>query len=62
MVKLNCINQKALQFYQILCFSMSKYLNAYMFLFILAVALWNIFPPQKFCVVYFNLTANQMKA
>ncbi len=38
--------------YQILCFSMSTYLNAYkLFLFILTVALWNIFSPQKICVL-----------
>ncbi len=39
--------------YQMLCFSMSNYLNAYklFFLFILTVALWNVFSPQKFCVV-----------
>ncbi len=44
-------------------FSMSNYLNAYkQFLFILTVALWNVFPPQKFCVVYLNFTGYQMKA
>ncbi len=48
--------------YQILCFSMSNYLNAYkQFLFILTVALWNT-PPQKLCVVYLNFTGYQMKA
>ncbi len=49
--------------YQILYFSMSNYLNAYkQFLHILTVALLNVFPPQKFCVVYFNFTGYQMKA
>ncbi len=49
--------------YQILYFSMSNYLNAYkLFLFILTVALWNVFSPQKFCVVYLNFTGYQMKA
>ncbi len=50
--------------YQIMCFSMSNYLNAYkQFLFILTVALLNVFvPPQKFCVVYLNFTGYQMKA
>ncbi len=49
--------------YQILCFSMSNYLNAYkLFLFILTVALWNVFSPQKLCVVYLNFTGYQMKA
>ncbi len=45
-------------------FSMSNYLNAYkLFLFILTVALLNVFfPPQKFCVVYLNFTGYQMKA
>ncbi len=49
--------------YQILCFSMSNYLNACkQFVFILTVALWNVFPPQKLCVVYLNCTGYQMKA
>ncbi len=49
--------------YQILCFRMSNYLNAYkLFVFILTVALWIFFPPQKCCVVYLNLTGYQMKA
>ncbi len=49
--------------YQILYFCMSNYLNAYkLFLFILTVALWNVFPPPKFCVVYLNVTRYQMKA
>ncbi len=50
--------------YQILCFSMSNAkLNAYkQFLFILTVALWTVFSPQKFCVVYLNFTGYQMKA
>ncbi len=49
--------------YQILCFSTSIYLNAYkQFLFILTVALWNVFAPQKLCVVYLNFTGYQMKA
>ncbi len=33
--------------YQILCFSMSNYLNAYHIFFILSVALWNVFSPQE---------------
>ncbi len=49
--------------YQILCFSMSNYLNAYkQFVFILTVALWKVFFPQKFCDVYLNFTGYQMKA
>ncbi len=45
------------------CFIMSNYLNAYkQFLFILTVALWNVFSPQKFCVVYLNFTGYQIKA
>ncbi len=60
MVKLNYINQN---YYQILCFSMSNYLNAYkQFVFILTVALWLFFFSLKFCVVYLNLTGYQMKA
>ncbi len=47
--------------YQILCFSMSNYLNAYkQFVFILTVEMF--FSPQKFCVVYLNFTGYQMKA
>ncbi len=41
--------------YQILCFSMSNYLNAYrQFLFILTVALWNGFfsHPEILCCVF----------
>ncbi len=50
-------------YYQILCFSSSNYLNAYKpFLFILTVALWNVPPPQKFCVVYLHFTGYQMRA
>ncbi len=56
--------------YQILCFSMSNYLNAYnQFLFILTVALCALYvspppppPPLRNCVVYLNLTGYQMKA
>ncbi len=48
--------------YQILCFSMSNYLNTYkLFSFILTLALWNVYPPQELCVVYLNFTAYQMK-
>ncbi len=49
--------------YQILCFSMSKYLNAYkQFVFILTVALWNVFFPSEILCVYLNFTGYQMKA
>ncbi len=50
--------------YQILCFSMFNYLNAYkQFLFNLTVILWNvIFPTQNYCVVYISFTGYQMKA
>ncbi len=50
--------------YQILCFKMSNYLKAYkLFVFIFTVALLNVFfTPQKFCVVYLNITSYQMKA
>ncbi len=50
--------------YQTLCFSIqSNDLNAYkQFVFILTVDLWNVFSPQKFCVVYLNFTGYQMKA
>ncbi len=49
--------------YQILCFSMSNYLNAYkQFLFILTIAIWKFFSPQRFCVVYLHFTGYQMKA
>ncbi len=49
--------------YQILYFSMSNYLNAYkLFLFILTVALWNVFFPLRNSVVYLNFTGYQMKA
>ncbi len=48
--------------YQILCFSMSNYLNAYkQFLFIITVALWNVFFPLRNSV-YLNFTGYQMKA
>ncbi len=43
--------------YQILCFSMFNYLNAYkQFWFILTVALWNVFSPSEilFCVFKFD--------
>ncbi len=48
-------------FYQILYFSSSNYLNAYILILILTIALWNA-PPQKFCVVYLSFTGYQMKA
>ncbi len=40
--------------YQILYFSMSNYLNAYkQFVFILTVALWNVFSPSEIlCCVF----------
>ncbi len=40
--------------YQILCFRMSNYFNAYkQFVFILTVALWNVFPPSEIlCCVF----------
>ncbi len=44
------------------CFSSSDYLNPYkIFFFTLTVALL-ILIPQKFCVVYLNLTGYQIKA
>ncbi len=44
------------------CFSSSDYLNAYKKKFTLTVALWIVIFPQKFCVVYLNLTGYQIKA
>ncbi len=44
------------------CFSSSDYLNAYKTFFTLTVALWIVIFPQKFCVVYLNLTGYQIKA
>ncbi len=39
------------------------YLNAYKhFFFTLTVALWIVFFPQKFCVLFLNLTGYQIKA
>ncbi len=44
-------------------FSMSNYLNAYkQFVFILRVALWNVFLPLRNSVVYLHFTGYQMKA
>ncbi len=59
-----------LYFFLTLCFIVTKFcvlacLIIWMhkqFLFILTVALWFFFPPQKFCVVYLNFTGYQMKA
>ncbi len=57
-------------FFLNLCFIVTKfcvlaclnvYLNAYK-IFILTVALWNVFPHQKFCVMYLNVAGFQMKA
>ncbi len=45
------------------CFSSSDYLNAYKpFFFYSYSSLMNSFFPQKFCVVYLNLTGYQIKA
>ncbi len=45
------------------CFSSSDYLNTYKhFFFTLTVALLIVFFPQKFCVVYLNVTGYQIKA
>ncbi len=45
------------------CFSSSDYLNSYKhFFFTLTVALLIVFFPQKFCVVYLNVTGYQIKA
>ncbi len=60
----NCFPHIMFYCYQILCFSMFNYLNAYkQFLFNLTVILWNvIFPTQNYCVVYISFTGYQMKA
>ncbi len=50
--------------YQILCFSMSSYVNGYKFIFIiLTVALWKS-PPRNSvsCVYIYIYTGYQMKA
>ncbi len=45
------------------CFSSSDYLNTYKhFFFTLTVALLIVLFPQKFCVVYLNVTGYQIKA
>ncbi len=50
-------SQLMLYCYKILCFCMYDYLNAYkLFLFMLTVALWNVFFPIRNSIVYLNFT------
>ncbi len=48
--------------YQILCFSMFHYLNAYTFFFNSYSSLMKCFFPLRNSVVYLNFTGYQMKA